>query len=162
MLTDFQREKLWEFLIATETRADYFAALSQRYQNRDRWLIFGGLMFSSSAAAAFLAGLPERLAWVKAALALIATILNALSLVARNERSAIECSDLHFRLNTLAFDAEQLWNNTYADDAASCWEGLRRRGAEISKTSTSMPDDARLMAKMQDNVLMHHKRELVA
>ena len=83
--------------------------------------------------------------------------MSAVSLVAKNERSSIDCADLHSRWANLAVDYEALWSDVYAESAPEQLSVLKRREIEISKSSTSMPEDETLLVKCQDNVVMHHQ-----
>lgn len=99
---------------------------------------------------------PPKYDWIKPVLTLLAAILSAVSLVSKNEKNAIDCQDLHFRWLVLATDYEKLWNDVYADDASERYDALRLREAEISRSSTAMPQKNRLLSKVQANVTMHH------
>ena len=163
MLSNFEQETLWDAWLSAEIRAGYFATLSTRYQRNQNWMVSGSLILSSGATVSLLTtSLPDRYAWIRPALTLLAAALSAWSLVAKNERNAIDCADLHFRWSILALEYEALWSKTYAEDAAEQLRALRKREAEISKSSTSMPSADKLMGQVQDNVVMHHQREMTA
>ena len=118
-------------------------------------------MLSSGASVTLLSSvLPAQYSWVKAALTLATAACSAATLVMKNERNAIECSDLHFRWNNLAMGYQNLWVNTASDDAQERLERLRTQEAEVSRSSTVMPERTRMLSKAQDNVVMHH-REIV-
>ncbi len=160
MLGDFQIGVLWDAWLSAETRSQYFGALVNRYQFRQKALVVASLLLSSGATLTLLtAVLPPHLAWVRPTLTVLAGAFSLWSLVAKNERNAIDCSDLHFRWNVLAMDYEDLWANVHGDDAVDRLAVLRKREAELSKSSTTMPFNERLLGKMQDNVMMHHKVE---
>ncbi len=163
MLSEFQQGALWESWLSAQIRSDYFAALTNRYQHWQKMLVCGSLVLSSGATIALLTTvIPNNLSWIKPALTVLAAALSAWSLVAKNERNAIDCADLHSRWNSLALDYEILWSNTHTKNALAKLESLRRREIEISKSSASMPEDLSLLSKLQDNVTMHHQHELVA
>ena len=160
MLSEFQQDTVWQGWLSAEIRAGYFGALVHRFQQRQRFLVVGGLLLSSGATIALLTAIvPPEMAWIKPTLTLLAAALSLWSLVARNERSAIEAADLHFRWNTLAFGYGALWADMYVDDASERLGDLCKEEAAISKSSTSMPLYGRLLAKVQDNVLLHHRQE---
>ena len=163
MLSEFQQDTVWESWLAAEIRAAYFAALVQRFQSRQKFLVVGGLLLSSGATISLLtAVVPPSLNWIKPTLTLLAAGFSLWSLVAKNERSAIDCADLHFRWNTLALQYETLWCNTFAEDASSVLAQLRTEELAISKSSTSQPAYTGLLEKVQRNVVMHHQNQLVA
>jgi hypothetical protein len=147
-------------MLAAEIRAAYFAELSGRYRRLLGRLVLGSLLLSSGAFLTLVPTVvPARLGWIKPSLALLAAALSFWSLVAKNERSAIDTADLHFRWNMLAIEHEGLWADIYSEHAADHLAELRRREAELSKSSTAFPDDQALMERCQDNVVMHHQSE---
>ena len=163
MLSEYEQKIVWDGLLGAEIRAAYFAELSGRYMRRQRLLVLGSLVMSSAAFLSLVTvAVPPNLEWVKPTLTLLAAILSAWSLVAKNERSSIDSADLHFRWNMLAIDFDGLWADSFGDGASVRLAELRKREAEISKSSTAFPDDGSLMERCQDNVLMHHRQELAA
>ena len=163
MLSEYQQKIAWESLLAAEIRSEYFAELSGRYARRQRYLVVGSLLLSSGAFLTLVTtAVPSAYAWIKPTLALLAAALSFWSLVAKNERGSIDSADLHFRWNLLAIEYQALWADVFREDAADKLTELRKREAELSKSSTSFPDDQTLMAKCQDNVELHHRRELAA
>ena len=100
--------------------------------------------------------------WIKPSLTFLAAALSLWSPVARNERRATECADLHFRWNTLAHGYEDLWANMYAENAPAILADLRKEDAGISKSSTTLPSYKDLLEKMQATVVMHHEHHLAA
>jgi hypothetical protein len=83
------------------------------------------------------------------------------SLLAKNERNAIESTDLHFRWSMLAVDYQRIWADVFRVGARSQLAEAQEREALLSKSSTMLPDNEGLMGKCQDNVVMHHRSELV-
>jgi hypothetical protein len=163
MLSDFQQTTVWENWLAAEIRAAYFAELVQRFQSRQRFLVVGSLLLSSGATITLLTTIvPPNLTWIKPTLTLLAAGLSLWSLVAKNERSSIDCADLHLRWGTLALEYETLWANMYSDDAAVKLMQLRTEELALSKSSTSHPAYTRLLEKVQQNVILHHQKQLAA
>ena len=163
MLSDFQQTTVWESWLAAEIRATYFADLVQTFQSRQKFLIVGGLLLSSGATFTLLTTVvPANLNWIKPTLTVLAAALSLWSLVAKNERSSIDCADLHFRWNTLALQYEALWSNMFAEDAEARLTQLRSEEAAISKSSTSQPAYKSLLNKAQRNIVMHHQNQLAA
>ena len=161
-LSDFEQTRLWESLIGAETRSQYFAVLVQRLRVRQRWLTIGSLVLSSSAAIALLTSVLPTYGWAKGLLALASAILSAISLVSSNEKNAIESADLSYRWQSLGFQYQQLWANMYAEDAPEILQRLQEEEAKVSKTSTALPNDVRLMTKAEENVTMHYQSRLAA
>ena len=163
MLSEYQQKIVWDSLLGSEIRAAYFAELSGRYLRRQRLLVLGSLILSSGAFLSLVTTyVPPSLLWIKALLALLAAVLSFWSLLAKNERGSIDAADLHFRWNMLAMDYQTLWADVGSELASGKLSDLMKREAELSKSSVSFPDDATLMAKCQDNIVMHHQNELTA
>jgi hypothetical protein len=158
ILTANQQRAVWEGWLGGEIRAYYFADLSARYQYRQRIVTWLTLACSSGALATLIADwVPPRWAWLRPALALATTGLSLWSLVAHYQQTATECADLHFRWNTLAARYEALWDDMYDPDAARTLQQLTQIAAEISKSGTALPNEARRMEKWQDLVEAHHR-----
>ena len=157
MLSELQQTNVWENWLSSEIRANYFADLAIRYQSRQRSLTLFTLIFSSGAAFAIVTDWsPQGFEWIKAALALLTAAVSFLSLVLQNQKSAMECSDLHFRWNRLASEYEALWDDMYAEDAEMKLKALGEKEAELSKSSTAFPYRERVMLKWQNHVERHH------
>jgi hypothetical protein len=161
MLSEYEQKIVWDSLLGAEIRSQFFAELSVRYQTRQRWLVGGTLVLSSGAFLSLVTTvIPAPFGWVKPMLALLAAILSAWSLLAKNERNSIDSADLHFRWNMLAMDYQTVWADVYGDQVRDRLRELQEREALLSKSSTAFPDDEALMEKCQDNVVMHHRPEL--
>jgi hypothetical protein len=157
MLSELQQRRVWEDWLTAEMRANYFADISYRYQASQRWLNIYILILTSGAFATLITDwVPPRLIWLKSLLALMAAILSFVSLIQRNEESAVRCSDLHFLWNRLAGEYEALWNDMYCEDAATRFSMLGEKNAELSKTGLAIRYRERLMSKWQARVESHH------
>jgi hypothetical protein len=156
MLSALEQKRVWDGMLVAEIRANYFADLCGRYQSKQRLLTWGTLLFSSGALATVISDwVPHNLAWIRPVLAFFTAALSLWSLTAKNERCAIDCSDLHFKWNTLSRAFEDLWDDMYADSAATQLREFERRAAEYSRTGTAFPNKHRLMVKWQDHVVRH-------
>ncbi len=163
MLSDFQQDTVWDGWLAAEIRAAYFAALVNRFQWRQKMLVVAGLLLSSGATITLLTTvIPPQFGWIKPTLTVLAAAMSLWSLVAKNERNAIDAADLHFRWKTLALEYEDLWGNVYGDQAAERLTQLRKEEAVVPKSSTSMPAYKGLLAAAQANVVMHHQNRMAA
>ncbi len=74
----------------------------------------------------------------------------------------MDCSDLHFRWNSLAMEYEDLWSNVHREDSDDQLKVLRKREAELSKSRSSFPVDDGLLSEVQDDVVMHHQETAIA
>lgn len=162
MLSELQQKNVWEGWISSEVRSHYFAELCHHYQWLQRLITWLTLASSSGAAVTILASLPEEWQWLRPALAVCTAGLSLWSLVANYNNNATECSDLHFRWNTLEIDYESLWNNMYAPNAQSTLQELRKRESELSRGSASLPNNVDRMRKWQRHVHRHHGCENAA
>ncbi len=156
MLSDYQVKLVWEGMLGAETRAAYFGELSHRLLARQKWLTLASLLLSSGAGVALItSAVPAHLGWIKPAMAFLAAGIGLWSLVARNDRGSIDAADLHSRWLTVALSYEAIWEDVTQEDALEQLRVCQMREAELSKSSTSLPDIARLMVKAQDLVIMH-------
>jgi hypothetical protein len=161
-MNEGERTQVWEGWLSAEIRADYFAELSGKYHQRQRistWLI---LVTSSSAFISFVTTmrselLPTDLTWlVAASLSFFTAALSAYSLIAQNQKNAMDSADLHYRWNKLAGEYERLWNAMDSDQALTRLDDLREKGRELSKVGTAFPVNRRALLKWQQHVEQHH------
>lgn len=157
MLSSLQQKAVWDGWLSSEIRFCYFADLTGRHQRKQRFLTWTILVFSCGSFAAIIYELPGNLHWVRALAALATAGLSLWSLTAKNERLAIDCSDLSFKWNVLSKQFERLWDDMYADAASKTLTDLDAKEAELSKTGTTLPYDKKLMLKWEDYVKMHHR-----
>lgn len=95
MLSEPQLKRVWEGMLESEVRANYFADLSHRYYARQWNATWATLFCSSGAAVSVLANVPENLTWLRAVLALAAAGLSGYSVVMQNQKMAVDSADLH-------------------------------------------------------------------
>ena|SRR5271166_370221 len=154
MLSELQQKDVWEGWIGAEIRANYFASLCARYQTQQKVLTWLTLVFSSGAAVSFLlSGVPE---WVKPVLALLTAVVSIFSLVQQNQKRTTDCADLYFRWNRLGSEYKALWDDMYSPEAPAELRALEEKEAELSKSSTAIPNDPHAMSKWQDYVQKQH------
>src|SRR5271166_6436827 len=105
MLSEFQQRDLWERWLAAEMRSNYFADRAHFYASLHSWITWGTLLSSSGAAITMLSGsgVPQ---WIKPALAIVAAGLSLLSLVKQFQKRSFECTELQYKWNRLAYEAE--------------------------------------------------------
>lgn len=156
MLSELQQKNVWDGWLAAETRANYFADMSHRYQRAQRIITWSTLAASSGATAAVLAELPAGWTWIRLGLTLTTAGLSLWSLVANFNKNGTDCSDLHFRWHKLAIDFESLWGDMYSKAAHQRLSEFRERDAELSKSSTAFPNREALMRKWQRYIVSQH------
>lgn len=155
MLSDAQIERVWQGMLGSEIRANYFAELTERYNRRQRFATWGTLFMSSGALATILIALPSEWVWVRAGFAAVATALSLYSVVRQNNKLAVDSADLHARWNKLASEYEKLWEDVTADNGIEVLDTLTDQGRELSKSGTAFPNDERAMLKWENHVLAH-------
>jgi hypothetical protein len=164
MLSELQRKTVWEGWLASEVRAYYFAELSDRYQKHQRRATWVVLALSSGALATLLSDwVPPQWLWVRPALAALTAAVSAWSLVAQNDKAAIECADLHYRWNKLADEYRTLWDSMYGEDAPQRMQTLFDRSADLSRSAVGrLANDSALINKWQDYVARDHASGVAA
>lgn len=151
-LSELQRRDVWENWLGAEIRSDYFADLAARYKHRQTLLTSLGLVLSSGAVVTILASHH----WWALGCAVLATVVNTLSLVQQNQKLITDCSDLSFKWSRLASDYKALWDSMYSDDAPQRYRMLDEKVSEISKSSHGMPLNEKAMLKWQNRVEQAH------
>jgi len=154
MLTEFEQKLVWEGWLSSEIRANYFADLCHRYRFQQSVLSWLILASSSGAFTAVIKDFGSDA--FRSILALVTVALSLWSLVAQNQKSSTDCSDLHFRWNRLASQYESLWSDMYSEEAPTLLVNLKEKSAELSKTGAAFPNKRRLMEKWQDYVVHQH------
>jgi hypothetical protein len=154
MLSELQIKDVWEGWIGGEIRANFFAAMGSRFQTQQKILTWMTLIFSSGAAATFVAGwFPE---WVKPVLMVLTAAISLCLLLQQNQKRFAECADLHFRWYRLSNEYKALWDDMYSLEALDRLRALQEKEAELSKSSMAIPDDEDAMLKWQDYVIRQH------
>lgn len=158
MLSEGQREQVWECWLAAEIRAAYFGELAQWFHRIHRLVNLCLLVLSSGAFVAVVAKVGPP--WLLPVLSAFATILSIYALVSQFVKSAVESRDLHARWNRLANDYRDLWNNVYATDAQERLARLNERRAEASASGLGMalPYREKRMLKWEEYVIQHRVR----
>lgn len=152
MVSEEQRVRVWEGWLSSEIRELYFAELAHRYQSRQRLIQWCLVVCSSGAVVTLLAKVPGAALWLAASTA----GLSAWSLIAQNQKQAIEASDLSSRWHRLALDYETLWHDLSAPDAADRLRRFCERAGEMSKTAHTFPNRVDRLTHWQHHVQRHH------
>jgi hypothetical protein len=157
MLSDLDQKDVWEGWLSSEINAQYFAELANIYRVRQETLTWSTLLLTSGTMATVLGDSLVPYAWIKSALAILATVASLLALVQQNQKRSFDCSDLHFRWGRLASDYRDLWKNMYGEDADARLTALEEKTGEVSRASTAFPNKIHLMRKWQDYVVSQHR-----
>jgi hypothetical protein len=143
MLSEGQRNTVWEKMLTAEVRSLYFGDLASR-ENRRKQLVTGISFFLSSGAAATLAA---QMHWLPLVFSIIAAVLMAYSMAVGLDKRATAMAKLHYEWNHLNSDYERLWYHLEDGDAEQTLEELRKRGREASESATELPLDEGLLRK---------------
>jgi hypothetical protein len=155
MLSDAQSTRVWQGMLGAEIRAKYFAELSGRYLERQKWGTWFTLLFASSNAIALLTAMPQTITWIRLLLAVCATGTSIYLALAGNAKKAFDCSTLHERWSRLHQGYRSIWEDTESPDAPALLKELDSREIEVSNSATSLPYDKKSMGKWQT----HTERE---
>jgi hypothetical protein len=155
MLNEFQINRVWENMLASEARALYFADLASQYTRRKQWITGISFFLSSGAAATLIGQLPR---WVPLALSIPVALASAYSMAVGLDRKIGTMAKLHSSWNQIAGEYDRLWNHAHDDDAEEQLEATIRREKEPSElAATEAPNDQQLLGKWQDHVFaMYH------
>jgi len=155
MLSDHQIRRVWEHMLAAETRALYFGDLGATYTRRKQ--IISGLSFvgASGAAVTVISHAP---AWVPMTLSLVTAVLTAYTIAVNLDGKIATMAKLFASWHTLARQYDELWNRVQADDAEAVFTKLVEREREPSELAVSAaPHDPPRLKKWQDHVFaMYH------
>lgn len=155
MLTEHQVTRLWEFMLAAETRALYFGDLAATYTRRKQWIAGASFFLSSGAAAAIVARAP---AWVPLGLAVLVAATQAYTLAVNLDGRIATMAKLHAAWHAIATQYDQLWSHVWAEDAEEQFNLIVAREAEPSELAVAgAPYDERRLGHWQDRVLALHQ-----
>lgn len=69
---------------------------------------------------------------------------------------------MQYKWKRLAYEAESLWNSTWANDAEVKLQKIAEKAAELSKSAATIPYNERVMLKWENHVLQHHDLQAAA
>ncbi len=155
MLSEAQIKRVWDGMLAAETRSLYFVDLASRYTRQKQW-ITGISFFLSSGAAATIVG--KSPAWIPLVLALIVAASTAYAMAVNLDGKIATMIKLHSAWSVIATKYDGLWNHTYEDDAEDRLNQIVQSEREPSEIATTdAPNDQKLLGKWQDRVFaMYH------
>lgn len=150
MLNDFQINRVWENMLAAETRALYFGDLACRYTRRKQWITGTAFFLSSGAAATIFAKAPT---WIPLVLALIVAAANAYAMAVNLDRRTATMTKLHSAWHEIATAYDRLWNHTADEEAEDDLQRIFALEKEPSELATTdAPNDQDLLDKWQKRV----------
>src|SRR5271170_7027043 len=134
MLNEFQTTRVWENMLAAETRALYFADLASRYTREKQWITGVSFFLASGAAASLIGKLPQ---WVPLVASAVVAVLSAYSMAVGLDRKISTMAKLHSAWNVISLEYQRLWNHTYSDDAEEQLYVLFQREKEPSELAVT-------------------------
>src|ERR1700691_1599030 len=150
MLNDFQIRRVWEDMLAAETRSLYFGDLASRYARTKQWITGLSFFLSSGAAATVVGKSPE---WVPVVLAIAVAVMNAYALAVNLDGKIAMMVKLHGLWHQIGAEYNRLWNHVYDDNAEEQLEKITDSDKEASElATTNAPNDEKLLSKWQDRV----------
>jgi hypothetical protein len=155
MLNDFQINRVWQSMLAAETRALYFGDLTSSYTKRKQF-ITGATFFLSSGAAATLIG--KAPGWMPIVLSVAVALLGAYSMAVGLDRKISTLAKLHASWERIATEYAHLWSHTSDPDAEDRLEKIEQLAKEPSELATTeAPNDQERIRKWQDVVFGMHE-----
>lgn len=123
MVDEALRRRIWNEMIAADTRCRYFNQLASRTETLDRVLRVALIFFSSATAATVLGVFPSGAEW----LAVVSAVLAAVSGTMQHGRAALKFAEFSVFWGRLHRDYEELWNDveTYATTPTEAVRQLR-------------------------------------
>ena len=150
MLNEFQTTRVWENMLAAETRSLYYGDLASRYTRRKQWITGLSFFLSSGAAATLIGKAPE---WVPVLLSVLVAGITAYSMAVSLDRRIGTLARLHSAWNRIAQEYGRLWNHTSDQDAEDQMAKIIDMEREPSELATTdAPNDQKLLGKWQDRV----------
>lgn len=156
-LTEDQTSRVWENMLAAETRSLYFADLTTQYTRQKQWITGSSFFLSSGAAATLISKAPD---WVPLILAIATAIITAYAMAVNLDGRIATMAKLHSAWNQIATDYDRLWNHLYDEDAEIQLEEIFGRERESSElAATDAPNKPKLLAQWQQRVFALHRLE---
>lgn len=155
MLTGDQINRVWDSLLAAETRALYFSDLATRYARQKQWITGLSFFLSSGAAATIIAKAP---AWLPVILSVITAALTAYSIAAGLDRKTSTMVRLASSWREIAAAYDRLWNHAYDVGASDdLYKILESENAPSDLAATDGPpiDEKRLDTWQQRVFRLH-------
>ena len=150
MLNEFQVTRVWESMLAAETRSLYFGDLASRYTRRKQWITGISFVLASGAAATLIGKAP---AWIPLLLSLVVAVLTAYSIAVSLDRRIGTMAKLYSSWSRIAKEYDRLWNHAHDEDAEDELVKIIQMETEPSELATTdAPNDQALLGKWQERV----------
>jgi hypothetical protein len=150
MLNDTQKRKVWDNMLAAETRSYYFGDLASRYAKKKQWITGATLFFSSGAAATIVAKMP---AVVPVILSVAVAVGSAYAIAVNLDGKMATMAQLHTEWSRIEKEYERLWNHTFAADAEDEFDRILQLEEKPSELATTdAPNDPKLLDFWQQRV----------
>jgi hypothetical protein len=155
VLNEAQISRVWDNLLAAETRALYFGDLASRYTRQKQWITGISFFLSSGAAASIISKSPE---WIPLVLALIVAASTAYAMAVNLDGKIATMIKLHSSWSVIATKYDSLWNHTYDEEAEDRLNQIIQSEREPSEIATTdAPNDQKLLGQWQARVFaMYH------
>ena len=146
MVDETLRRRIWNEMIAADTRFRYFNQLASRTETLDRILRVALIFFSSATAATVLGLFPSGAEW----LAVASAVLAAVSGTMQHGRAALKFAEFSVFWGRLHRDYEELWTDveTYAieaDEAARRLRAIMDKPERIDRHASTFRTRRKLM-----------------
>ncbi len=148
MLSEAQIRRVWEGLFEAKVRANYFAELSRKYQDRQSLATGLSVFFATGVVVTLLPSNPP----LSFAISLLAASVSLYSLVAQNSTRALESADLYRRWDKMAAEYQGIWENVLAEDAAARLQATDDKVREAGRSSVPLPANERSLLRWQEHV----------
>jgi hypothetical protein len=150
MLSEVQINKVWQEMLAAETRSLYFGDLASRYTIQKQWIMGVSFFLSSGAAATIIAKFPSI---VPIVLSVAVAVASAYSIAVRLDGKISTMAKLHSTWGRIMVEYERLWTHPDAEDAEDRLNKIIESEEEPSELATTeAPNDQKLLGKWQDHV----------
>jgi hypothetical protein len=151
MLNEFQRNKVWENMLAAETRSLYFGDLASRYTRRKQIITGISFFLASGAAATLVAKSPM---WVPLALSIVVALATAYAMAVNLDGKIWTMAKLHSAWTSIVHEYARLWSHTEDPDAKERLDKIVEREREPSQLAAAeAPNDQKLLGTWQDRVI---------
>jgi hypothetical protein len=154
-LTQDQISRVWENMLAAETRSLYFGDLTTRFTRQKQWITGLSFFLSSGAAATLISKAPDSVPLV---LAVATAVITAYAMAVNLDGRIATMAKLHSSWNQIATDYDRLWNHAYDEDAESQLEAIFGRERDSSELAAAdAPNKPKLLAQWQQRVFALHQ-----
>jgi hypothetical protein len=104
-----------------------------------------------------MADLPANLHWLRGTAALLSACVSLVSVVLQLQKTATDCSELHWKWNRLAGLLEILRHNPEEAHAPQEFKRLADQAAELSKSGSSIKLKQRVLDKWKQHVFTKYQ-----